>query len=151
RQTIASMPQLQVNGQFSAERYNQVLASVGLNTRDFEQSQRAELALDRVLGPVAASASVPSVVADGLEQILTEQRTVRMLAFPVSDYEKDVVISDADIQAWYDKNKKSLELPEYVRAQYLLLNEAAAMKNLPAVSQEELQKHYEQNKNRYVQ
>src|SRR5690606_13500734 len=37
RQTIASMPQLQVDGKFSAERYNQALASAGLTTRDFEQ------------------------------------------------------------------------------------------------------------------
>src|SRR3546814_17394168 len=67
RQTIASMPQLQVNGQFSSERYNQVLASAGLTTRDFEQSQRAELALDRVLAPVALTASVPPLVINPLE------------------------------------------------------------------------------------
>lgn len=151
RQTIASMPQLQVDGKFSAERYNQALASAGLTTRDFEQGQRAELALDRVLGPVALTASVPSAVVAQLETALTEQRTVRLLAFPATDYEKDVQISDADIQAWYDKNKQSLELPEQVGAQYLLLNEAAAMDNLPAVSEDELKKYYEQNKARYVQ
>jgi peptidyl-prolyl cis-trans isomerase D len=151
RQTIAAMPQLQVNGQFSPERYNEVLASAGLTTRDFEQSQRAELALDRVLGPVALTASVPATVVQQLELALTEQRTLRLRAFPAADYEKDLVITDADIQAWYDKNKQTLELPEQVSAQYLLLNEAAAMQNLPAVGQDELQKYYEQNKARFVQ
>ncbi|UYO95304.1 SurA N-terminal domain-containing protein [Pollutimonas sp. M17] len=151
RQTIAAMPQLQVDGQFSPERYNEVLASVGLTTRDFEQSQRAELALDRVLGPIALTASVPASVVQQLELALTEQRTVRLRAFPASDYEKDLDISDADIQAWYDKNKQTLELPEQVSAQYLLLNEEAAMQNLPAVSPDELKKYYEQNKARFVQ
>lgn len=151
RQTIASMPQLQVDGQFSAERYNQVLGSAGLTTRDFEQGQRAELALDRVLGPVALTASIPSTVVSELEHALTEQRTIRLLAFPATDYQQEVQISDADIQAWYDKNKQSLELPEQVTAQYLLLNEAAAMDNVPAVSEDELKKYYEQNKARYVQ
>ncbi|MGB6106088.1 MAG: SurA N-terminal domain-containing protein [Pusillimonas sp.] len=151
RQTIASMPQLQVDGQFSAERYNDVLASAGLTTRDFEQSQRGELALARVLGPVAMTALVPSAVTDRLELALTEQRTVRLLAFPATEHEDKVTITDDDIQAWYDKNKQSLELPEQVSAQYLLLNEAAAMDNLPAVSDEDLQKYYEQNKARYVQ
>ncbi|MDS1141452.1 SurA N-terminal domain-containing protein [Pusillimonas sp. SM2304] len=151
RQTIAAMPQLQVDGRFSAERYNEVLASAGLTTRDFEQSQRGELALNRVLGPVAATATVPAMVADQLKRALTEQRTVRLLAYPASEHENSITISDADIQAWYDANKQSLELPEQVSVQYLLLNEAAAMENLPEVSDEELQKYYEQNKARYVQ
>ncbi len=150
RQAIASMPQLQVNGQFSPERYNQVLAASGLNTRDFEQSQRAELALNRVLGPVALTASVPVSVTDKLKHVLTEERTVRLFTYPASDFEKDVVVTDADIGAWYDKNKQSFELPEQVSVQYLLLNEAAAMQNLPAVKPEDLQKYYEQNKARYV-
>src|SRR5690606_9581551 len=140
RQTIAAMPQLQVDGRFSAERYNEVLASAGLTTRDFEQSQRGELALNRVLGPVAMTATVPALVADQLKLALTEQRTVRLLAYPASEHENSVTISDADIQAWYDANKQSLELPEQVSVQYLLLNEAAAMENLPEISDEDLQK-----------
>src|SRR5690606_20563429 len=67
RQAIAAMPQLQVDGQFSAERYNAVLASAGLTHRDFEQGQRGELALSRVLGPVTLTASVPSVITDKLK------------------------------------------------------------------------------------
>jgi peptidyl-prolyl cis-trans isomerase D len=151
RQAIAAMPQLQVDGQFSPERYSQVLASAGLSTRDFEQSQRAELALDRVLGPVALTASVPGSVVDRIEHVLTEERTIRLLAYPASEYEKDIVITDADVKDWYEKNKQSLELPEQVSAQYVLLNEAAAMENLPAPTQEDLQTYYEQNKARYVQ
>lgn len=151
RQAIASMPQLQVDGQFSAERYNQVLASAGLTTREFEQSQRAELALSRVLGPVGATAAVPEAVVDRLERALTEERSIRLIAFPSADYEKDLVISDEDVKAWYEKNKQTLELPEQVRAQYLLLNEEAAMQNLPAPKTEDLQQYYEQNKARYVQ
>lgn len=151
RQTIASMPQLQVDGEFSPERYNQVLASAGLSPRDFEQSQRAELALDRVLGPVVLTANVPAPVVDRLQQVLTEERTVRLLAFQAADYEKDIEVSDADIKTWYEQNKKSLELPEQVTAQYLLLNEEAAMDNLPEPALQDLQKYYEQNKARYVQ
>lgn len=151
RQAIASMPQLQVDGQFSPERYNQALAAVGLTTRDFEQSQRAELALDRVLGPVSLTASLPVSVVDNIKHVLTEERTIRLLAYPTSNYEKDIVLTDADIKDWYEKNKQSLELPEQVSVQYLLLNEAAAMDNLAAPSTEDLKKYYEQNKARYVQ
>src|SRR5690554_132400 len=151
RQRIASMPQLQVNGHFSPERYNEVLASAGLSTREFEQSQRAELALDRVLGPIATTASVPATVINELEQALTAQRTVRLLAFPTTDYLDDVTITDADVKAWYEANQQSLQLPERISVQYLLLNEEVAMANVVQPSEEDLKKYYEQNKARYVQ
>ncbi|HUH59674.1 MAG TPA: SurA N-terminal domain-containing protein [Candidimonas sp.] len=151
RQAIASMPQLQVDGKFSPERYNQVLAQAGLTTRDFEQGQRAELSLDRVLAPVGLTASVPPTVSERLEAVLTEERTVRLLAFAATDYQNDVGITDDDIKAWYEQNKQRLELPEQVSTQYLLLNEAAAMENLPEPKPEDLQAYYEQNKARYVQ
>ncbi|NYT36620.1 peptidylprolyl isomerase [Allopusillimonas soli] len=150
RQSIAALPQLQENGRFSPELYNRTLAAMGLDTHDFEESQRAELALGRVLGPVARSAAVPATVVQRLETILTEQRTVRLKAFPATDYEKDISVSDDDIKAWYDQNKQSLELPQQAIVQYLLLNEAAAMKDLPEVSEDELRKYYDQNKSRYV-
>jgi len=144
------MPQFQVEGSFSPERYNQILASAGLSPRDFEAGQRAELAIDRVLGPVGDSALVPGEVLDRIERTLTAQRSIRLRSFPATDYEKDIVITDADIQAWYDKNKDSLQLPEQVTAQYILLNEKAAMSNLPAVTDQQLRDYYEQNKARYV-
>ena len=150
RQTIASMPELQVEGKFSAQRYDELLKSNGLTTKGFEQSRRADLALSRVLGPVAATASVPEPVVNSIEQVLSAQRTIRVLGFPSSDYSKGIDIAASDIQAWYDKNKKELELPEQVSARYLLLNEAAAMQNLPAISHDAMLKYYEQNKARYV-
>lgn len=151
RNTIAAMPQLQVNGQFSPDRYNEVLASAGMDMRDFEQSQRAELALDRVLGPVVNSSGLPQPVVQRLQQALTEQRTLRLLTWPATDYQAQVTVSEADVQAWYDTNKASLELPEQLSAQYIILNEAAAMDNLPAISDADLNTYYQQNKKRFTQ
>ena len=150
RQTIASMPELQVNGQFSAERYNEVLQSIGMSSRDFEQGRRSDLALQRVLGPVALTASVPKPVTESIEHALTTERTLRLRAFPASDYEKNITVTDADLKAWYDQNKQKLQLPDQVTVDYLLLNEAAAMQGLPAISAADMQKYYDQNKARYV-
>lgn len=151
RDYIASMPEFQENGVFSPALYSQVLASAGINTRDFEQSQRGQLALQRVLGPVAASASMLPSVMNKLEIALTEERGVRVRSFLTRDFESKVQISDADLEAWYDANKQSLELPEQVKVEYLLLNEAAASKDLPTPTDEQLKQYYEQNKARYVQ
>lgn len=151
RQSIASMPQLQVNGQFSPERYNDALASVGMTTRDFEQSQRFELALSRVLGPVAQSTHIPSAVIHQVEKALTEERTVRLHAYTADSFMDEISVSDTDIQTWYDEHKQEFEIPDQVAVQYLLLDEAAAMANLPEISDQELQDYYEQNRARYTQ
>lgn len=151
RDYIATMPEFQENGVFSPALYSQVLASAGIDTRDFEQSQRGQLALQRVLGPVAASTSMLPSVMNKLEIALTEERGVRIRSFLTRDFESQVQISDADLQAWYDANKQSLELPQQVKVEYLLLNEAAAFKDLPTPTDEQLKQYYEQNKARYVQ
>lgn len=150
RNSIASMPEFQENGRFSAERYNQLLSSAGLTTRDFEQGQRGELALQRVLGPVGTTAQLPPSVLGRIAAALTEDRKVRLQAFSASDHEKEVVVSEADVQAWYDKNKESLTVPDQVAVQYLLLDEAVAMAAVGDIPEADLKAYYEQNKSRYV-
>ncbi|WP_397473153.1 SurA N-terminal domain-containing protein [Pusillimonas sp.] len=150
REAVASIPELQVDGRFSPERYSEVLASMGVSSRDFEQGQRAELALQRVLGPIGATASVPATVNQTIAQALTAQRTVRLRAFDAADYQDEIQISDADVKAWYDANHDQLQVPEYVSAGYLLLDEAAAMQGVPDVTESEMRAYYEQNKSRYV-
>jgi peptidyl-prolyl cis-trans isomerase D len=150
RNAIANMPEFQENGQFSAERYNRVLESSGLSTRDFEQGQRGEMALQRVLGPVGSSAVLPPVVLSRLSDALTEARIVRLKVFPNVDYEKDLVVTDAEVQAWYDENKASLTVADQVAVEYLVLDEAVAMKAVGDISEADLQNYYEQNKARYV-
>ncbi|MAK56480.1 MAG: peptidylprolyl isomerase [Pusillimonas sp.] len=150
RRAISAIPELQVDGRFSAERYNEVLASMGISSRDFEQSKRSELALQRVLGPIAFTADVPASVEQYLSRALTTQRTVRLQVFDAANYQADIQVSDADIQSWYEKNQEQLRVPEYVQADYLLLNEAAAMAAVSEPTEEQLREYYEQNKRRYV-
>src|SRR5690606_16158370 len=150
REAIASIPELQEDGRFSPQRYNEVLAAMGVSSRDFEQGQRAELALQRVLGPVGATAGVPASVTQEVEQALTAQRTVRLRAFEAANYTKQIQISDADVKAWYDANQQHLQVPEYVSADYRLLDEAAARQGLPEITESEMRAYYEQNKSRYV-
>lgn len=150
RNSIAEMPEFQEDGRFSPERYNQLLASAGLSTRDFEQGQRGELALQQVLSPVGTTAALPASVLKQISAALTETRTVRLQAFPASEYEKEVVVGDADVQAWYDKNKQSLTVPDQVSVQYLLLDEAVALAAVGDIAEADLKAYYEQNKSRYV-
>ena len=151
REYIAAIPDFQVDGRFSSERYNQVLNAMGYSSRDFEMGQRYEMALRRVLDPVKRTAKLPTPVSEAIANSLTEERVVRVQNFAASDFEDDITVSDEEIRQWYDDNTDLLQVPQSLRAQYLLLDEAAAMRDLPDVSEDQLKAYYEQNKSRYVQ
>src|SRR5690606_10876302 len=136
---------------FSATRYNDLLAMSGLDSNMYEQGRRSELALERVLGPVGVTGTVPAPVAGLLREALVPERTGRLERVAADEFRDGIQISEADIAAWYEQHKSEFTLPEQVSIQYVLLNEEAAMKNLPAIGDSELQSYYEQNKSRYVQ
>lgn len=150
RRTIASIQSLQVNGQFSTERYRQVLAGQGTTAAAFEAGMRRDLALAQVLQPIGLTASVPSEIPQKLMSLLTEQRTVARLDFQSSAYEKSIQISDADIKSWYDANQSKLQIPENLDVQYIVLNEAAATRDIK-VTEEDITTYYKQNISRYGQ
>ena len=150
RQTIADVPALQDNGQFSPERYRQILAAQGMTPADFEMRLRSDLILAQVLGPIGSTASAPKAVVDSLVSALTQERTVAVRRFVQSAYEADAAITDEQVKAWYDSNAESLRLPESVDIEYLVLDEAAATRGV-SVSDAEIDHFYKQNQNRYGQ
>lgn len=145
RRAIAAIPDMQVQGQFSPERYNEVLASAGLTTREFEQSQRAELAIGRVLNPIRDTAGLPDHVVAYLGAALSEQRGVKQAVFRAADYLNEVTVSDDDVQAWYDEHQEQLEIPEQASIDYILLDEDTVMATLPELSEQDVRDYYEQN------
>lgn len=150
RETIANIPAVQENGVFSPERYRQVLAAQGMTPADFELRVRSDLVLSQVLGPIGATAAAPQRVVDKLLAALTQERTVSLRRFNAEGYKGDVQVTDADIQAWYDKNAEQLRLPESVNIEYVLLDEAAASKGL-SVPEAEIEAYYQQNQARFGQ
>lgn len=150
RQAIAAMPELQEDGVFSAQRYNQLLAGAGITTRDFEQSQRAELAISRVLAPIVDTATLPQIINDELQKVLMDSRTVQLHAFTAEQFLAEQSVTDEEIKAWYDANQDALRLPDYVNVDFLLLNEDAAVKNVASISEDDLQAYFDQNKARFT-
>lgn len=150
RRTIASIQSLQVNGQFSTERYRQVLAGQGTTPAAFEAGMRRDLALAQVLQPIGLTASVPVEVPQKLLALLTEQRTVARLVFKASAYEKSIQVGDSEIKTWYDANQSRLQVPENLDVQYIVLNEAAASRGIK-ISEEDIATYYKQNLTRYGQ
>jgi len=150
RRTIAAIPAVQENGQFSSQRYRDVLAAQGMNPTTFELGLRRDLAIAQVLQPIGLTARVPAEVAEKLLALLTEKRTVERRIFAAKDFAQSINVSDDDIKKWYDNNQAKLLVPENVEVQFVVLNEQAASKDIK-VSDENIQSFYKQNHTRYGQ
>lgn len=125
-------------GNFSPSAYLGVLAS-----------QRHQMALQQVLGPIAVSARAPTVVAAAYEAAQLQKRSLRTRTYKAADFQSSISITPQDIQAWYDANKAQLEVPEHVNVDYLVLDEAAATQGV-TVSDTDIANYFEQNQARFV-
>src|SRR5690625_411885 len=126
REHISSLPELQEDGVFSPERYEQVLRMVGLDTQGFEQSQRAELALARVTEPILLSAYLPEQVQEMVIQTMVDGREVQKSMRPLTDELSNQPITDQEVEQWYQDRRESYAMPEYINIEYVVLNEQAA-------------------------
>ena len=111
----------QVNGSFSFARYQALLRENGLTPERFEEFLKRRMSLQRI-GQAVLGAAVWSSPME-LDQALadmTDTFTVKVAKFAQDKKEADAVkVDDAALKAWYDKNVKSLELPERVKVRYL--------------------------------
>ncbi len=150
RRTIASIPAVQQDGQFSSDRYRQVLAAQGMTPAQFEAGLRRDLVLAQVLQPIGVSARVPGEVANRIFNLLTEQRSVSRQLFSTDQYMSAQQVSDADIKSWYEANQSRLQLPESIDVDYVLINEDAATKGVN-FSDQDVESYYKQNQSKYGQ
>ncbi|NLB31269.1 MAG: hypothetical protein GX822_06375 [Alcaligenaceae bacterium] len=147
---IASDPQFHDEGRFSVDKYSQFLQRVGIDAGMYENSVRYSLALEQVAEPVKQGLTLAKQVEDAVLSALLQERTVRLRLFEASSYFAENEPSEEDAKAWYEANKESLEVPSHVDAQYVILNEAAAVQAVPVPTDTELQQYYESNKSRYT-
>lgn len=150
RQAIAADPQFHDEGRFSVQKYSDFLQRLGIDANMYQNSVRYSLALEQVTEPVTAALSVPVAVEKAVLASLLQERSVRLRLFEASTYFAENEPTEAEAKSWYEHNKESLKVPASVDAQYIILNEAAAVKAVPQPTDTELEQYYESNKARYV-
>ncbi|MEZ5650609.1 MAG: SurA N-terminal domain-containing protein [Burkholderiaceae bacterium] len=151
RAEIQRVPQFQnESGAFDPERYRSLLAAQGQNELAFESRLRVDLALQMIPRVIAESAFVPSKVADRLAAEQLEKRRFRTMNLDPADFIEKVSVDDAAARKYYEENKERFRSAEAVKAEYLILSQAALAKTVE-VSDAEIKEYYENNRARYVQ
>ncbi len=145
---IVSLPEFQQNGKFSQELYDSILTQNHLTPSQFEARIRASLLSQTARESIAATASMSHAALDNTLRIEYQQREVSVADIKADDFLAQTKVGEAQVQAFYDKNKDKFRVPEQVKIEYAMLSANSFIPSMQ-VSEDEVKKYYAENAAKY--
>lgn len=136
------------DGSFDLDAYKAFLTSQGLTAQAFEQRIGYQMAVQQLAESVQATSFAPRSVAGRLSDINDQQREVQELLLPIASYASQVKVTDDMVKAYYDKNATLFQVPEQIKAEYVVFNADAVEKQV-SVTDAEIADAYNKNKARF--
>ena len=148
RDFLSSVPSLQEDGKFSMSRYEAVLRSQGMSQPQFEARVRQDLTLQQLVGTIGSSAFVSLTQAEAMLRLQSEERQFSEFRILSGQFANTVKIDESAIQKFYDENKNRFEVPERIKAEYVVLSLDALLPQVK-VSDAEVKTWYDGHQDRY--
>src|ERR1044071_9586045 len=126
---VRKLPAFQGNSGFDINKFNEFaqngLAPLGLSEDHIEQLVRDQISLNEIQKILAAGVSLPKSELDENFQRGYEKLYVSVIRFHSTEFDKDIKISDEDVQKYYDAHKAELKTDEKRKVEFvqLTLNE----------------------------
>src|SRR6476660_4636137 len=128
-EVVRKLPAFQGDSGFDINKLNDLvqngLAPLGLAEEHIEQLVRDQISLSEIQKLLAAGVSLPKSELDENFQRGYDKLYVNVIRFRSADFDKDVTISDEDVQKYYDAHKAELKTDEKRKVEFvqLTLNE----------------------------
>jgi len=148
RAYISQAPELQENGQFSKERYQQFLKSRNTTAAAFENDLRRNILLAQLSETFLQTSFVPRTVAERVLRIAEQQREVSRALIAPDKFIASVKLEDGAAKKYYDSQQDEFRIPEQVQVEYVTLS-AESLLDSVQVDAAEVKKYYEQNQRQF--
>lgn len=145
---IGDVEAFKVNGKFDKQRYEEALASKNLSPAMFEMRLRDDLLAQQIQQDFLQGGYGSRTVAGNVLRLNEQLRTIAVIELSPQAFMSQTKVETSDIQSYYESHKKDFELPEKVRAEYVVLS-AADLQARQAVSTAEIRQYYEAHENEY--
>lgn len=145
---ITEIDQFKQDGVFSNELMQTLLRSAGLTLQSYRNSLRTEFMIAQPRSALIASSFVLDQARDEIVALDRQTRTFGALTVSHIDYLDSVVVSDDEVQAFYDENKESYVKPESVDVSFIEIKQSDFEAGL-SVTEEEIVNLYESEKSAY--
>jgi peptidyl-prolyl cis-trans isomerase D len=136
------------DGSFDLDAYKAFLKAQGMSAESFQARIGYQMAVQQLAASVQNTAFAPRSVAGRLSDLNDQQREVQEMLFPASNYAAQVKVTDEMVKAYYDKNAALFQVPETIKAEYVVLN-PEAIEKMVTVSDAEIADAYNKNKARF--
>ena len=147
-QAVRDIAAFQIDGQFSFQNYQALLANRGYTPAGFEALQREALEVgDLQMGIANSSFLTPAELRRYIE-LYNQKREVAYAVFELEGFNASVTIDDAAIQARYENNQASYQTTETVDLEYIELALADVAAQVE-VTEEQLRAAYQQERERF--
>lgn len=147
---LESMPEFQINGQFSLARFQQALATTMYTPIEFLELIKTSLLIDQPrLGTIFSSFSLPNEVDETIA-LINQERDINYVIFSSPNFSKvDVAISQDMIKKYYDQHQDEFKTPEQVSVEYVDLS-VKDLVNKVKPTEAELRNFYNENTNAFA-
>jgi len=150
RRTIGSVEAFKVDGKFSSERYEAALRAQGMTPAGFEAQLRQDMTLQQLAGAVGQSGLMAHAVSDRVLAMQSEKREVMEYRLGLDTYLAKVKLADGAAKKFYDENSKQFEMPERLKAEYVVLSMDGIAAQL-VVTDAEIKAWYDSHKDKFQQ
>ena len=122
-QQILQTPEFQVDGKFSADRFDQVIRQLGFSRLQFRQMLTQEMLIGQLRAGLAGSAFVTDAQVDAFARLEKQTRDFATLTFKADIAAAKV--TDDEVKAHYDEHAKEFMSPEQVVLDYVELKKSS--------------------------
>lgn len=137
------------DGNFSRERFNEVMFGAGLPEAMYIERVRSDMANRQVLDAVGTASTMPSVLAEVLRQHRFEKRGAELLPVRASDQADPGVPTEAQLEEVHGSQSGRFTAPEYRKLTVVHLDPAKLTDEIE-VTEDEILHAYGANAERYV-
>jgi peptidyl-prolyl cis-trans isomerase D len=121
-QQILQTPEFQVDGKFSADRFDQVIRQLGFSRMQFRQMMAQEMLIGQVRAGLAGSSFVTDAQVDAFARL--EKQTRDFATLTLTADVASAKVTDGEIKAHYDEHAKEFMSPEQVVLDFIELKKS---------------------------
>jgi peptidyl-prolyl cis-trans isomerase D len=149
-QALIRMPAFQLDGQFSQQRFREVLGTILYSDANFLNDLQNSMLVNQVqAGFVDSAFSLPTDVATAI-QLVDQKRDIAYLLIQRSSFTEGIIIPDSAVENYYKEHQTEFALPEQVSIDYLQLSMADLINSVPK-DENKIAQYYKDNQDSFKQ
>jgi peptidyl-prolyl cis-trans isomerase D len=138
-----------VDGEFSQERYTQLLRLNNYSPTGYEMAQSGRLTREQIKINLSGSAFISSTQAEQLNNLASQQREVSYIALKTENYDDQVSVSQSQISDYFNDNRLSFVEGRKVKVDFVELT-LDSMEEPESPTNDDLKNLYDENAELYT-